>query len=169
MSNPLKEFIFEIIPMKITYLDEEPLKLTEEFVFFHNKSKLRKELTRLQYLFKPYTKNSLLAQGIRDSYLKQEFSDRYCVVLFTPSDNVNETNNIIEKYSDIEINKGCFYLVSSSTYLLLLARDMEGYRSGINIIEEILKQVLEDYFSKKIFEEYIEISSFKLIDCAKSA
>ncbi|MFX0156245.1 MAG: hypothetical protein ACFE9Q_17115, partial [Candidatus Hodarchaeota archaeon] len=69
MSSFLKEFKFEKSPLKITYLDKEPLKLTNEFIFFHNKSKFRKELNRLQYLIKSYTKVPLHAAGIRDSYL----------------------------------------------------------------------------------------------------
>ncbi|MFX1411081.1 MAG: hypothetical protein ACFFA6_12070, partial [Promethearchaeota archaeon] len=68
MSDYIKKFEFEKEPKEITYIEGEPLKLNKDFVFFHNKSFFRKELTRLQYLFKSYTSVSLLASGIRDSY-----------------------------------------------------------------------------------------------------
>ena len=63
MSTFLKEFKFEKTPSKITYLDEEPLKLSNEYIFFHNKSKFRKELNRLQYLIKSYTKYPFMLLG----------------------------------------------------------------------------------------------------------
>ncbi len=168
MSNHLKEFKFENPPKKITYLDVEPLKLTEEFGFFHNKSKLRKALTPIQYLFKSYLKNPLIATGIRDSYLKEGFTEKYLIVLFTTSEVVKDTNKIVEKYSDIELNQSCFLLEATSKYMLLLAKDMDGLTFGIGTIEDILKQVMEDYFNKKNFDEYIKIPSFQLSNCIKS-
>jgi len=44
MTDYIKTFEFDKPPKKITYLDEDPLKLTEDFVFYHNKSKIRKGL-----------------------------------------------------------------------------------------------------------------------------
>ena len=38
MTNYIKNFEFEKPPKKITYSDEEPLKLTEDFVFFQKYS-----------------------------------------------------------------------------------------------------------------------------------
>ncbi len=165
MSNLLKEFTFEKPPKNITYFDKEPLKLTNEFVFFHNKNKFRKELTRLQYLFKSYTRTPLNAAGIRDSYLKQETSEKYLIVLFTTTNIVKRTNDIIENYSDLEFDSGCFHIEATSDYLLLLTKDMDGLRSGINMMEEILKQILEDYFSQQKFDKYIKIRPFKLKNC----
>lgn len=168
MSSHLKEFKFNKPPKNIIYLDDEPLKLTEEFTFFHNKSKLRKALTPVQYTFKSYLKNPLLATGIRDSYLNEEFTEEYLIVLFTTSNIVKEINKILEKHSEVQLNKGCFYLATSSSYMILLAKDMDGFKSGINIMEEILTQVLQDYFNKKIFEDYIKVQPFQLSNCIKS-
>ncbi len=165
MSNFLKEFTFEKPPENITYFDKEPLKLTNEFVFFHNKNKFRKDITRLQYLFKSYTRAPLSAAGIRDSYLKQEISEKYLIVLFTTSDIVKKTDDIIKNYSDLELGSGYFHIEATSNYLLLLTKDMDGLRSGINMMEEILKEILEDYFNQQKFDEYIKIRPFKLKNC----
>ena len=80
MSDYIKEYEFKISPKKITYGDEKPLKLSNEFSFYHNKSLFRKELNRLQYLFHKYLKTSLLAAGIRDSYLKEKYSGNYLII-----------------------------------------------------------------------------------------
>ena len=81
MPELLKEFTFEKPPSKIIYFDKEPLKLSNEFMFFHNKNKFRKDLVRLQNLIKSYTKSPLHAAGIRDSYLKEEFSEEYLIII----------------------------------------------------------------------------------------
>ena len=164
MTDYIKTFEFEKPPKKITYLDEDPLKITEDFVFYHNKSKIRKGLNRLQYLFKSYTKNPLLALGIRDSLLKKEFTEKFLIILFTTPEVVEDTNNIIEKNSDITLTEGDYYLITTSKFLLLLTRDLKGINSGISTMEEILKQVLEDYFRKKKFEEFIKIRPFELFN-----
>jgi len=165
MSNFLKEFKFDKSPLKITYFDKEPLKLNSEFVFFHNKSKFRKELNRLQYLIKSYTNIPLNAAGIRDSYLKEELSENYLIVIFTISDIVKKANEIIEANLSIEIKPGCFYLESNTDYMLLLSHDMEGLILGVNTLESILEQVLEDYARQKQFDDYIKVRSFKLSNC----
>ena len=165
MTDYIKKFEFKKSPKEITYIDGEPLKLTENFVFFHSKNKIRKSLTPLQNLVKSHTKNPLLASGIRDTYLKKEFSEKYLIVLFTTQENGRDTNSVIEKYTEIELNQGCYYLVSTSAYMLLLAKDMEGLNLGVSIMEEILSQTLEDYFSKKNYDEYIKIHPFKAISC----
>ncbi|MHA2391661.1 MAG: hypothetical protein ACXAEX_06805 [Promethearchaeota archaeon] len=165
MSSYLREFTFEKSPKEITYLEEEPLKLTEEFTFFHNKSKLRKELSRLQYLIKSYTKNPLLALGIRDSFLKQEYTDQFLIMIFTTSEVVESTNSIIQEYLNLEITEGCFYLKTTPNYMLLLTRDLAGFHEGIDVVEEILKQILEDYFDKKDFQDFIKICPFTLKSC----
>ena len=61
------------------------------------KSKIRKSLNKLQYLFKSYTKTPLLASGIRDSYLTEEFTDEYLIILFTTPEIVKDTNSILIK------------------------------------------------------------------------
>ncbi|MFX1574757.1 MAG: hypothetical protein ACFFB0_18635 [Promethearchaeota archaeon] len=165
MSNLLREFTFEKPPKEITYLDNEPLKLTKEFVFFHNKSKFRKELNRLQYLFKSYTRIPLKAEGIRDSYLKEELSETFFMVLFTTSDIVKKTNKILKNYSDQEFESGCFLIEATSNYLLLLTKEIDSLISGINLLEEILIQILEDYINQQNFDEYIKIRPFKLKSC----
>ncbi len=162
MSNYLKEFEFKSSPKSLTYLDGEPLKLTEKFDFFHNKNKLRKGLNQLQYLFKSYINNPLLASGIRDSYLSEEYTEKYLIVLFTTPEIVQNSNEILTIYSDIKFSQGNFVLVSTQDYILLLAEDMEGINLGVEILEEILNQVLEDYFNKKNFEDFIKIRQFRL-------
>ena len=158
-------FFPALTPKEITYIEESPLELNEDFVFYHNKSKVRKELTPLQYLIKSFTKNPLLALGIQDSFLKKEFTDKYLIILFTASENVKNTNKIIAEYTDIEINQGCFYLVTTSDYMLLLTKDLDGLKSGKKIMEEILNQVLEDYFTKKNFDDFIKIRQFRIYSC----
>jgi hypothetical protein len=168
MSTFLKEFKFEKTPSKITYLEEEPLKLSNEYTFFHNKSKFRKELNRLQYLIKSYTKIPLHAAGIRDSYLKQEYFEDYYIVLFTTSEIVKNCNGIIDAISNKVLNPGCYYLKTTSDYMLLLSRDVEAVIFGIETMEKILKQVLEDYINQKKYDDYIKVGSFELHDCIKS-
>ena len=168
MSTFLKEFKFDKPPIKISYIDEEPLKLNSEFIFFHNKSKFRKELNRLQYLIKSYTKVPLHAAGIRDSYLKEDYSEKYLIILFTISDIMKKTNEIIEPNLTIELNPGCFYLISTTDFMLLLSRDMKGLVFGIDALETILKQVLEDYTNQKRFDDYIKIRPFTLLNCIKT-
>ena len=162
MLNHLTEFKFKRSPKSITYLEGEPLKLTEEFDFFHNKSKLRKGLNQLQYLFKSYIKNPLLASGIRDSYLTEEYTEEYLIILFTTPEIVKKSNEILASYSDIEFTQGNFFLITTPDYVMLLTKDMDGINSGIESMEEILNQVLEDYFNKENFEDHIKIRQFKL-------
>ncbi|MFX0105406.1 MAG: hypothetical protein ACFE75_07945 [Candidatus Hodarchaeota archaeon] len=168
MSNYIKEFKFEKSPLKITYTDKDPLNLSNEFIFFHNKSKFRKELTRLQYLIKSYTKTPLIATGIRDAFLKEEYSEKYLIVLFTTSEITKKINGIIEAHSDLELKTGCFYLETNTNYMLLLSKDMEGLVSGVDTIETILKQILVEYMHQKRFDDYIKICSFELFDCTKT-
>jgi hypothetical protein len=165
MSDNIKKFEFKENPKEITYIEKPPLVLNEDFVFYHNKSKVRKELTPLQYLIKSFTNNPLLALGIRDSFLKKEFTDKYLIILFTTSEIVNNTNRIITEYTNIEINQGCFYLVTTSDYMMLLTKDMAGLKSGAKVIEEILNQVLEDYFTKQNYDDFIKIRQFRIYSC----
>ena len=163
VSDYIKEYEFKIPPKEITYGDEEPLKLSNEFTFYHNKSKFRKELNRLQFLFKRYLKTSLIAAG--------KYSENILILLFTDNKIMKETNQIIEAHSDVEpkILSNCFYLESSTRYILLLAKDMDGLISGIDTMEEIFTQTFEDYFRQKEFGEYIKIRQFKMTSCAKSS
>jgi hypothetical protein len=162
MSNYLKEFVFKRPPESLTYLEGEPLKLTEEFDFFHNKSKIRKSLNQLQYLFKSYLKNPLLASGIRDSYLSEEYTEEYLMIIFTTPEIIKKANDILVSYSDIKFSQGNFILIITADYLLLLTKDMDGLNSGVEIMEEILNQVLEEYFNRKNFEDHIKIRQLKL-------
>ncbi len=168
MSTFLKEFKFKKSPSKITYFDEEPLKLSNEFIFFHNKSKFRKELTRLQYLFKKFTKIPLHAAGIRDSYLKEEYSENLLIVLFTTSEKIRKSNEFFESISDKTLDPGCFYLETKSDFMLLVSRDIEGLKYGIDTMETILKQVLEDYINQQKFDDYIQVCPFQLNHCGNS-
>lgn len=168
MSTFLKEYKFEKIPLKIAYFDEDPLKLNSEFIFFHNKSKFRKELTRLQYVIKSYTKIALHAAGIRDSYLEQELSDKFYIVIFTTPEKVKHTNDFITKHTDLVINPGCFYLETTPDFMLLLSKDIDGLISGVATMESILKQTLDDYLNQQKFDDYIKIRPFELINCGST-
>ena len=167
MSENINKYEFRSEPKEITYFNEEPLKLDKNFSFFHNKIKFRKEITRLQLLFKEYTQISLLALGIRDSYLKEEYSDNFNIVLFTTNQNIRNATHIIDPYKNTEIKPGCFYLKARSEYILLLATDMNGLISGIDFMEEIFTQTFENYFNKKNLDEYIKITPFELSHCIK--
>ncbi len=168
MSKYLSDYKFEITPLKIEYFDDEPLKLTNNFVFFHNKSTFRKELVRLQNFFQEFLNHSINASGIRDSYLKEKYSKKYLIVLFTDLENVKDSNLIIKENSDKEISLNCFYLISNSNYMLLLAKDRNGLISGIDTMEEILTQTFNDYIKQKQYDDYVKIRPFKLLSCAKS-
>jgi hypothetical protein len=167
MNTHLKEFDFEKTPMRIKYFEKEPLKLNSELTFFHNKSKFRKELTRLQNLIKKYTNSPLHAAGIRDTYLKEEFFEKFLIVIFTDSKIVKNTTKIIEKHSQLVLNSGCFYIENTSEYMLLLASEIDGLKAGIDSMENILMQVLEEYMNQKNFDDFVKISAFELMDCVK--
>ncbi|MFX1427513.1 MAG: hypothetical protein ACFFBE_13740 [Promethearchaeota archaeon] len=162
MSNYLIDFKFKSPPKSITYIEGEPLKLTENFDFFHNKSKIRKSLNPLQYLFKSYMNNPLLASGIRDSYLSETFTEEYLIILFTTPETIKNANDIIALHSEIEIGQENFFIETTKDYLLLLAKDLNAIKAGVDYLEEIFKQVLEDYFNKKNFGDYVKIRQFKL-------
>lgn len=167
MSNNLKEYVFKLKPNSITYLNHDPLELNNDFIFFHNKIKFRKEITQLQNIFKDYTKIALPASGIRDSYLKEEFSEHFYIVVFTTHNVVRKTNKIIEPYSHLELKSGCYLLESTSEHILLLAKDLNGIKSGIITLEDIFYQTFEEYFAQKNVDDYIKIRAFKLLDCGK--
>ena len=165
MYDYIKKYEFKDNPKEITYFDGEPLKLSKEFTFYHNKNWFRKELNRFQYLFKTHLKNPLLASGIRDTYLKEEYAENYLILLFTDGLTVKNTNHIIEANLDKEVSQGCFYIVSNTKYLLLIAKKKKGLISGLNVMEEILTQTLEDYFNQQQFDDFIKIRPFKLFNC----
>ncbi|MFX1256671.1 MAG: hypothetical protein ACFFAN_02345 [Promethearchaeota archaeon] len=168
MSNYIKEYRFENPHIEITYFNDKPLELTNEFCFYHNKNKFRKELTRLQNIFQKYLKNPLTVAGIRDSYLKQEFSDEFLIILFTIAERIKEANKIIESHLDKNIKPRCYYIECRSEYFLLLTKDMDGLVSGIDIMEDIFTQTIEDYLNQQQFDDYIKIRPFKLLNCVKS-
>ena len=120
MSEFVKEYKFKNPPNEISYLDGEPLKLSDGFIFYHNKNKFRKELNRLQNVFKTHTKTPLIASAIRDTYLKVEYSNKYFIVYFTIGEFINELNDIIDSHVNKEINQGAFLLKNTSNYMLKL-------------------------------------------------
>ncbi|MFW9780875.1 MAG: hypothetical protein ACFFFB_01175 [Candidatus Heimdallarchaeota archaeon] len=160
-----QKFEFKRPPRNISYPDGNPLILSNEFSFFHNKNKFRKELNRLQFLFKDYTDNPLTAAGIRDSYLKEEFSEEFFIILFTTNEIVRKTNQIVEKFIKTEYVPGCFYLESTSDYILLITKDMDGLIYGIDILEEIFTQTFEDYLKQGAFEDYVKVRPFLIHNC----
>lgn len=167
MSINLKEYVFKLKPTEITYLDKDPLKLNKDFIFFHNKIKFRKEITQLQNLFKEYTNVALQASGIRDSYLEEKFAENFYLIIFTTHEVVRKANEIIEPHSHFELKTGCYYLESTSEYMLLLAKDLSGLKSGVSTMEDIFYQTFEDYFAQKNPDDYVKIRSFKLLNCIK--
>ncbi|MBA7636326.1 hypothetical protein ES703_43943 [subsurface metagenome] len=167
MSKNIKKYVFKSKPKEITYIDGEPLKLSKDFSFFHNKIKFRKELTRLQNFFKDFAKIALQASGIRDSYLKEEYSENFLLVIFTTNQIIRKADLIIEPHKNIELNPGCFYLESNAQSMLLLAKDMEGLSFGVDTMEEIFSQTFEIYFEQKNFDDYLKIRPFKLLNCIK--
>ena len=166
MPIHLKKFQFDQ-EMPINYVDDEPFALNNDLNFFHNKNKFRKELNSLQYLFQEYTGTPLLAPGIRDSYLSEELSEKFFIVLFTDNEVVTGAEGIISKHQNVELNTSCFYLESTSNYMLLLSKDFEGLVSGINLMLSIFKQVFEDYLQKEDFEDFVRIQPFTLVNCKK--
>ncbi|MHA1241262.1 MAG: hypothetical protein ACTSQU_10760 [Promethearchaeota archaeon] len=165
MSKNIRDYEFQSKPKEITYLDDAPLKLDKNFSFFHNKNKFRKELTQLQLIFNDYTKTSLPASGIRDSYLKEEYSEKFFIVIFTTNQVIKGANQMIDPYKDTNIKPGCFYLESTPNYMLLVAKNMEGLTSGIATLMDIFTQTFEIYFKENIRDDYIKIKPFKLFNC----
>ena len=168
MSLYLDSFKFTYMPNELNYVDGDPLNLNNQFNFFHNKNKFRKNLNRLQSIFKEYTGNSLVASGIRDTYINEEFTENYLLVLFTDNQVVKTTNNILQANLKREISPGCYYLTATSEYLLLLAKDMKGLISGIELMEELFLQVFDHYMKQKKFDEFIKIRQFNAFGCSKS-
>ena len=162
MSNPLKEFELDETSSKISYMDGDPLKLNNEFNFFHNKNKFRRELNDLQYIFKDYTGNSLVASGIRDSYLKKEISDNFLVMVFSTNETIKNASHIVEPRINLAFEEGSYYIESRDKYILLLSKDMKGLKSGINVLEMIFTQVFENYLKINNLEEYVKIRPFNL-------
>ena len=167
MSKNIRDYEFRSSPRDITYLNDEPLKLDKDFCYFHNKNKFRKELTRLQLISKNYTNITLNASGIRDSYLKEDYSEKFLIVIFTTNQVIKNANQIIIPYKNTEIKPGCFHLESTPQYMLLLAKDMEGLISGVDTMEDILTQTFKLHFEQGKLDEYIKIKPFKLFSCTK--
>ncbi|MGV9171608.1 MAG: hypothetical protein ACOC44_05290 [Promethearchaeia archaeon] len=167
MSEYIKEYEFESAPKEITYSDGEPLKLTNKFRFYHNKSFFRKALNPLQYLFKSYLKQALMAVGIRDTYLKREYGDNYLMVIFTEPDKIHNANKIVGEYASEEFDDKCYYMKSTSDYLLLIAKNKDLLLEGIDTLKTILSQTLEDYLRQKEFDEFIKIRNFTLCGCVE--
>ena len=160
MSKYLMDFKFKSSPKSLTYIEGEPLKLRNDLNFFHNKNTFRKELNRLQYNFQKYTGTSLVASGIRDSYIKEQFTESYLIVLLTTNEIVKKTNDIIVKHVEKDFNSHGYYIESTSDYMLLIAKDMDSLISGIDIMEEIFTQTFEDYLKQKKFEDFVKIRPF---------
>jgi len=167
MSKFVEKYEFEKQPFEIQYYDEEPLKLTNDFAFFHNKNKFRKELVKLQNLFKDYVNYALGAQGIRDSFLSEKYTENYLIVVFTTPEIAKKADKIVETHLNESIKPGCFLINTNSEYMVLIAKDMDGLILGINTMEAILKQTLNDYFEQKKFDDYIKIRPFSLKNCLK--
>ncbi len=165
MSSYLDKFEIDPKGDQIKYMSGTPLKLTEKFSFYHNKNFFRKELNNLQNLMKNYVGTTLTASGIRDSYLAEKYTENYLIVLFTDNEKIRTSNEILASKSSISIKSSCYYLEVTQDYFLLLTRDIEGLKVGIQSMELVLKQVLEHYFAQKNLDEYIQIRPFQLNSC----
>ena len=60
---------------------------------------------------------------------------------------------------------GCFYIESTSNYMLLLAKDMEGLILGVDTMEDILTQTFKLYFEQNNLEDYVKIKPVILFHC----
>lgn len=162
MTNHLEEFELNRDSAKITYKEGKPLELNNDFAFYHNKNKFRKELNKLQYLFRNYTGDSLVASGIRDSYLREEISEDFLIIFFANNDTVKKTNDIIEPKNNLAFEEGYYYLESTTNYILLLSKDMAGLTAGINTLELIFTQVFDHYLNVNNPEDYVKIRPFEI-------
>lgn len=165
MVEPLKKYDFKKSPREIEYFDDVPFKLDQDLIFYHNKNTFRKDLVNLQNIFKSYTKNPLIASGIRNSYLDEEYFEHYLLVFLARGELIEECNDIIKKHADKKIDHKCFYLITASEYMLLLCKDMDGLLSGIKMMEDIFTQTFEDYFQQAQFEDFIQVRQFKMYGC----
>jgi hypothetical protein len=166
LSEFVEKYAFEKDPDHIEYLEGEPLKLTKEFRFYHNKVKFRKELNSLQKLFQNYTKHPLIAAGIRGSYLKEEYFEKYLIVLFVTPDKIKNATEIVDGILEgKDIKEECFKMKNTTECLALIAKDIEGIKLGIDYMEGILKQTLEHYLQMKDFDKFIKIKPFELYSC----
>lgn len=166
MSTTSIEFTFKETPKEISYSNKPPMALNQELFFFHNKNRFRSLLNDLQYLFKNKVGIALHAAGIRDSYIKEEYSEAYLLVLLGTHETSKQSNEIIEKQSHIHIDKGCYFIEVDSEYILLLAKDMDGITAGIKTFETILEQSFEAYFEQKAFDEYVTVPTLTLYHCS---
>ena len=162
MTNHLKEFELNNDSTKVSYKEGEPLELNNDFNFFHNKNKFRKELNELQYLFKDYTGDSLVASGIRDSYLEEEISENFLIIFFATNDTVRNATKFIEPKINLTFEVGYYYLESTPNYILLLSKDMAGLITGINTLKIIFTQAFEHYLKVNNPEEYVKIRPFEI-------
>lgn len=165
MSDYIDKLVFKETPKEFTYEEGEPLKLNEKFKFYHNKLKFRRELNKLQYLFQDYVKTTLQAAGIRDTYLKKEYTDAFFMVIFTDPNTIKQTNAFIKEYEDITLEKGCYFIDCNSDRMLLLAKDFDAISAGTVTMETILDQVLREYFQRKEFDKFMKIRPFQLSSC----
>ncbi|MHA1803835.1 MAG: hypothetical protein ACTSU4_04815 [Promethearchaeota archaeon] len=165
MSRYLNKFEFQPTKVEINYLEGEPLKLTEKFSFYHNKNFFRNKITPLQILMKNYVKTPLTAAGIRDSYLDEKYTQKYLIVIFTDNETIKKTNEILASKETLPISPSCYYMESTAEYFLLLARDLDGLKYGLQTMELFLKQVLDHYFKQQNFDDYIKIRPFQLKAC----
>ncbi|MHA1146695.1 MAG: hypothetical protein ACTSR8_00440 [Promethearchaeota archaeon] len=166
MSN-ITQFSFKEAPKELAYSNKPPMTLAQDLMFFHNKAKFRPFLNELQYSFKNAVGVALHAAGIRDTYLKEEYSENYFIVILGTHETSKKTNQIIKKNLSVEIEKGCYYIEVDSDYILLLAKDMEGIKQGIKTFETILQQTFDSYFEKKNFDEYIKVPTLTLYHCSE--
>ena len=152
-------------PTKFEFVEGSPLKLSNKLNFFHSKNKFRKELNRLQYIFKDYTGFSLLAPGIRDSYLKNEYIEKFLIVILASNETIVNANEIIQKYSSLNLKEGCYFIESSSDHILLLATNMDGLIEGLDQLEELFHQIFRAYLEKQNFDDFVEVKPFLMQGC----
>ena len=165
--STITQFSFKTEPKELSYSKKSPMKLDQSLFFFHNKNHFRPLLNDLQYLFKSAVGVALHAAGIRDTYLKEEYSENNLVVILSNHEISKKSNQIIEKNLSVNIEKGCYFIEIDSEYILLIAKDIEGLKVGIKTFESVLQQTFDNYFEQKNFDDYIKVPTMKLYHCSE--
>ena len=116
------------------------------------------------YISREYVNLALHASGIRDTYLREEYTKNNLLLIFTTPEVIHKADQIFETHNKI-VENGCFYIRSTSEYTFLKATDMKGMKAGIEIFYDLLKQTLDDYFNQKKFDDFIKIRPFEIYSC----
>lgn len=157
-------FEFQTPPQKVEQHEGESFILHKGLNLFHNKMRIRKLITGLQNLFKDRVGIPLDAPAIRDTYFKEEYTNKGYVLLCSKLETEKTINSIYEKYNDINLNEAGYEIEITKDYLFLKAPREEGFEKGIETLTAIFNQTLDQYFKEKDFDKDIQIPSLKILD-----